>query len=246
MRDDPASAQFRYPCLELVNLPVWQHRGARSMNLLLVDDHALFREGLSLLLSKLSPGIVIHEAVSVEAAVNECEANTFRMALLDLGLTATSGFETLDTFRSRITDVPVVVLSGDQDPQLIKASIARGAVGFVPKAYTADMMIAALQFILAGGIYLPACVLETEASVVNRPGASTAEVPPNLYSRLSPRQQEVARYLLQGLSNKTIARRLNISEGTIKAHVSSIFQIVGARNRVEAVMIAAKGGFSVM
>src|SRR6516165_3290808 len=215
------------------------------MNLLLIDDHALFREGLTLLLSKLSPGIVIHEADSVEGAVDECRDITFRMALLDLHLAATSGHETLDAFRTRIPDVPVVVLSGDQDPQLIKASIARVAVGFVPKSYTSDMMIAALQFILAGGIYLPACVLDTEVNGAHRPGTLTPEAS-NLYSKLSPRQQEVARYLLQGLSNKTIARRLNISEGTIKAHVSSIFQIVGARNRVEAVLIAAKGGFSVM
>ncbi len=215
------------------------------MNLLLVDDHALFREGLGLLLSKLSPGIVIHEADSVDAAVEECKGNSFRMALLDLGLTATSGLETLDSLRTRVADVPVVVLSGDQDPQLIKASIARGAVGFVPKSYTSDMMIAALKFILAGGVYLPACVLETEASVLDRPGSSGADIS-NLFLRLSPRQQEVARCLLQGLSNKTIARRMNISEGTIKAHVSSIFQVIGARNRVEAVIIAAKGGFSVM
>jgi len=216
------------------------------MNLLLIDDHALFREGLGLLLSKLSPGIVVREADSVEGAVEECRTMSFRMALLDLHLTATSGLDTLDAFRSRITDVPVVVLSGDQDPQLIKASIARSAVGFVPKSYTSDMMIAALQFILAGGVYLPACVLETDGSAAPAPGEALAAEAPNRYSRLSPRQQEVARYLLQGLSNKTIARRLNISEGTIKAHVSSIFQIVGARNRVEAVMIAAKGGFSVM
>jgi len=208
------------------------------MNLLLIDDHALFREGLGLLLSKLSPGIVIHEADSVEAAVDECQTTSFRMALLDLHLAATSGLETLDAFRTRIPDVPVVVLSGDQDPQLIKTSIARSAVGFVPKSYTSDMMIAALQFILAGGVYLPACVLDTDGTSAPASGAAPVEVP-NLYSRF-------ARYLLQGLSNKTIARRLNISEGTIKAHVSSIFQIVGARNRVEAVMIAAKGGFSVM
>src|SRR6516162_5196325 len=215
------------------------------MNLLLIDDHALFREGVTLLLSKLSPGIVIHEADSIEAAVDECRGTSFRMALLDLHLAATSGLETLDAFRTRIPDVPVVVLSGDQDPQLIKTSIARSAVGFVPKSYTSDMMIAALQFILAGGVYLPACVLDTDGTSAPASGAAPVEVP-NLYSRLSPRQQEVARYLLQGLSNKTIARRLNISEGTIKAHVSSIFQIVGARNRVEAVMIAARGGFAVM
>jgi len=215
------------------------------MNVLLVDDHALFREGLSLLLSKLSPGIVIHESESVEAAVETCKSTNFRMALLDLGLTATSGLDSLESFRSQATDVPVVVLSGDQDPELIKASIARGAVGFVPKSYTSDMMIAALKFILAGGIYLPACVLEVDTTAVERPSAAAADAP-NMYARLSPRQQEVARFLLQGLSNKTIARRLNISEGTIKAHVSSIFQVIGARNRVEAVMIAAKGGFSVM
>jgi DNA-binding NarL/FixJ family response regulator len=215
------------------------------MNLLLIDDHALFREGLSLLLSKLSPGILIHEADSVEAAVEECSRVSFRMALLDLGLRATSGLETLDSFRGQVTEVPVVVLSGEQDPQLIKASIARSAVGFVPKSYTSDMMIAALQFILAGGIYLPSCVLESEHEVEGQRNSQGTEAR-NRYARLSPRQQDVARYLLQGLSNKTIARRLNISEGTIKAHVSSIFQIVGARNRVEAVMIAAKGGFPVM
>jgi two-component system, NarL family, nitrate/nitrite response regulator NarL len=213
------------------------------MNLLLIDDHALFREGLSLLLSKLSPGIVIHEADSVEAAVEECSRVSFRMALLDLGLRATSGLETLDSFRGQVTEVPVVVLSGEQDPQLIKASIVRSAVGFVPKSYTSDMMIAALQFILAGGIYLPSCVLQSEHDIEGQRSSQEARNP---YARLSPRQQDVARYLLQGLSNKTIARRLNISEGTIKAHVSSIFQIVGARNRVEAVMIAAKGAFPVM
>jgi DNA-binding NarL/FixJ family response regulator len=217
------------------------------MNLLLVDDHALFREGLSLLLEKLSPGIVIHEADSVDTAVEECRGTQFRMALLDLGLSETAGLETLETFRSQVTDVPVVVLSGEDDPQLIKASIARSAVGFVPKSYTADLMIAALQFILAGGIYLPACVLKAEDNVADRPSPTPAPAAaPNYFLRLSPREQEVVRYLLQGLGNKTIARRLNVSEGTIKAHASSIFRIIGVRNRVEAVIMAAKGGITVM
>jgi DNA-binding NarL/FixJ family response regulator len=217
------------------------------MNLLLVDDHALFREGLTLLLEKLSPGIVIHEADSVETAVEECRNTQFRMALLDLGLSATAGLETLDAFRNQVTDVPVVVLSGEDDPHLIKASIVKNAVGFVPKSYTADLMIAALQFILAGGIYLPACVLNTEDNLADRPNpAPTPAEPSNFFLRLSPREQEVTRWLLQGLSNKTIARRLNVAEGTIKAHVSSILRIIGARNRVEAVMMAAKGGLTVM
>jgi len=204
------------------------------MNLLLVDDHALFREGLRALLANISPGLVIHESASVETAVDECRQSEFRMVLLDLRLESTDGLESLETFRNSVPDVPVVVLSGDQEPRLIKAAIDRGATGFVPKSHTSDQMIAALRLVLSGGIYLPPHVLHEDAS------------PQDTFGRLSPRQQSVARLLLQGCSNKVIARHLSLSEGTVKAHVSAIFQIIGARNRVEAVMIAARSGIKVM
>jgi two-component system, NarL family, nitrate/nitrite response regulator NarL len=211
------------------------------MNLLLVDDHALFREGLRTLLLKISPDVTICEAASLEGAIDECKATQFRMVLLDLGLSNSDGLDTLDAFRSSVPNVPVIVLSGDEEPQHIRAAIDRGAVGYVPKSHTADLMIAALRFVLSGGIYLPPSALDDDFGLAPSRGAGASA-----FSRLSPRQQQVAQLLLQGQSNKAIARKLGLSEGTVKAHVSAIYQIVGARNRVEAVTLAAKSGIAIM
>src|SRR5262245_41281522 len=210
------------------------------MKLLLLDDHALFREGLRALLLNISPEMTIHEAASVAGAIDECRSTQFRMVLLDLGLTNSDGLDTLDTFRAGVPNVPVIVLSGDQEPQRIRAAIDRGAVGYVPKSHTADLMIAALRFVLSGGIYLPPSRLEDEVESPS-PAASA-----QAFARLSPRQQQVAHLLLQGQPNKVIARKLGLSEGTVKAHVSAIYQIIGARNRVEAVTLAAKSRIAVM
>lgn len=209
------------------------------MKLLLVDDHALFREGLRMLLANISPGIEIDEAESIPAAVANCQRTPYRMVLLDLGLSATAGLDTLAEFRAAVPEVPVVVLSGNHEPRVIRSAIEQGAVGFVPKSYTSELMINALQFVLAGGIYLPPRVLESDAGQVESVGRS-------VFERLSARQREIVDMLLQGAANKVIARRLDISEGTVKAHVSAIFQIIGARNRIDAVLIAARLGVKVI
>lgn len=213
------------------------------MNLLLVDDHALFREGLRALLLKISPELTVYEAASVEGAIDECRSTEFRMVLLDLHLSRSEGLETLDSFRSSVPDVPVVVLSGGEEPRRIRAAIERGAVGYVPKSHSSDLMIAALRLVLSGGVYLPPIVLDGPADIAR---ATTDAAVPQPFARLSPRQHQVAQLLLQGQPNKVIARQLGLSEGTIKAHVSAIYQIIGAKNRVEAVTLAAKSRIAVM
>jgi DNA-binding NarL/FixJ family response regulator len=125
------------------------------MNLLLVDDHALFREGLCALLAGISPGVNLREAACVKGAIAECTATRFQMVLLDLGLDTTDGLGTLEAFRAAVPEVPVIVLSSEENPRYIKGAIDLGAVGFIPKAHTSKLMIAALRFVLAGGIYLP-------------------------------------------------------------------------------------------
>lgn len=212
------------------------------MKLLLVDDHALFREGLRTLLLKISPEVTIYEAATVDAAVDECRSTQFRMVLLDLQLSRSEGMETLDSFRGSVPDVPVVVLSGSEEPQRIRAAIERGAVGYVPKSHTSELMIAALRLVLSGGVYLPPNLLEPSVDLARATDATGAQP----FARLSPRQHEVAQLLLQGQPNKVIARQLGLSEGTIKAHVSAIYQIIGAKNRLEAVTLAAKSGIAVM
>ena len=209
----------------------------RNMNLLLVDDHALFREALRALLGKVSPEVTVFEAASVQAAIDECSVTSFRMVMLDLGLAQSDGIDTLEQFRAGAPEVPVVVLSGDQDAALIRDAIECGAAGYIPKSHTSEQMIGALRFVVAGGVYLPPEVLLPA-------GRSATDI--GRFALLSPRQQQVARLLLQGQANKAIARELALSEGTVKAHVSAIYQIIGARNRVDAVTLAAKHGFIVM
>ncbi len=207
------------------------------MNLLLVDDHALFREALRALLGQVSPEVIVFEAASVQAAIDACGSTAFRMVMLDLGLAQSDGIATLQQFRSACPDVPVVVLSGDQDAALIRDAIEQGAAGYIPKSHTSEQMIGALRFVVAGGVYLPPEVLQPS----ERPAADIGR-----FALLSPRQQQVARLLLQGQPNKSIACELALSEGTVKAHVSAIYQIIGARNRVDAVTLAARHGFIVM
>jgi len=103
------------------------------MNLLLVDDHALFREGLRALLAGISPGVNLREAACVKGAIAECTTTRFQMVLLDLGLATTDGLGTLEAFRVAIPEVPVIVLSGEENPRYIKGAIDLGAVGFIPR-----------------------------------------------------------------------------------------------------------------
>lgn len=215
------------------------------MNLLVVDDHALFREGLRSLLGNISPGVAINEAASIEGAIDECGTTEFRMVLLDLGLSTTTGLGTLRAFRSAVPNVPVIVLSGDQEPRHIRAAIDLGAVGFIPKSHTSELMIAALRFVLAGGIYLPPNLLYEDPDVAGSEAVNAANVSA-AFARLSERQADVATRLLQGKSNKVIARELKISEGTVKSHVWAVFQIIGAKTRVEAVIIASRCGIKVL
>lgn len=207
------------------------------MNLLLVDDHALFREALRALLGIVSPEMQVHEAASVPAAIDESTRTQFRMVLLDLGLMHSDGMATLQQFRNGCPEVPVIVLSGEQDAGLIRDTIEQGAAGYIPKSHTSEQMIGALRLVVNGGVYLPPEVLQP----ADRPATDIGR-----FALLSPRQEQVARLLLQGQSNKSIARELAVSEGTVKAHVSAIYQIIGARNRVDAVTLAARHGFIVM
>jgi two-component system, NarL family, nitrate/nitrite response regulator NarL len=205
-----------------------------GMKLLLVDDHTMFRDGLRLLLPALRPDVLVEVAATLNDAVTRCHLDDFRVVLLDLGLADSKGPETLIRFREGAPHVPVVVLSGDESPQHMRACIDAGALGYLPKTLDADGMIKALRFILDGGIYVPAAALQQV----------TTEGPrfPQAFSRLSVRQKEVAQLMLQGLAYKVIADRLRVSEGTVKAHVSAVLQILGVRSRVEAVLYAARDG----
>lgn len=210
------------------------------MNILLVDDHPLFRGGLKFLLGSLDEQIDVSEAGDCEQATAQAGTREFDLVLLDLKMPGLDGLSALAAMRETFPSAPVVVLSGEDDPRIVRAAIEGGAMGYIPKASTPEVMIQALKLVLAKGVYLPPRVLTAPAgadeTVPDRPADEQA------LKGLSPRQMDVLRCVIHGKPNKVIARELDISEGTVKAHLSAVLRALGVRNRTEAVYAAAKMG----
>jgi len=207
------------------------------VRLLLVDDHALFREGLKLLLAGLDPQVRLMEAGDLVQALKLAGDADFDLILLDLKLPGPNGLDALGSLRGATDSVPIVVLSGEDDPAVVRAAIERGAMGFIPKSSTPEVLIQALRLVLARGVYLPPLALGARAAVALPSGAADIKLP-----GITDRQMDVLRCVIQGKPNKVIARDLEISEGTVKLHLSAVFRALGAHNRTEAVYAAAKLG----
>lgn len=207
------------------------------MKLLVVDDHALFREGLKLLLTGLEPQARLQEAGDLVQALKLADGADFDLILLDLKLPGPHGLDALESLRDASAGVPIVVLSGEDDPAVVRAAIERGAMGFIPKSSTPEVLIQALRLVLARGVYLPPLALGARAAVALPAGSAEIKLP-----GITERQMDVLRCVIRGKPNKVIARDLDISEGTVKLHLSAVFRALGAHNRTEAVYAAAKLG----
>lgn len=213
------------------------------MRTLLIDDHAVFTQGLRFLLSDLDETIEFLEATSCEEALETAQGSDINLVLLDFHMSGLDGIEALRAIKERFPSAAIVMLSSEDNPQLIRDSIDNGASGFIPKSSTAQVLIAALRLILAGGIYLPTHALTDVESRVTSPTQSENSAPVEIEG-LSKRQLQVLLKVVQGKANKTVAREMNISEGTVKAHLSAAFRALGVHNRTEAVFAAAKLGLT--
>lgn len=209
------------------------------MKILIVDDHALFRSGMVHLLQSLSPTPEVIESENLcSAQAILSTVSDIDLVLLDLKLTDSVGVDSLLTLRKQAADTTIVVLSGEQDPAVIHQCIDNGAMGFITKSTTHDELLIAIRRIVAGGVYLPMDIMNNERVVQSARERSDVA----LLASLSDRQREVLAYLLQGKPNKTISNNMDISQNTVKAHLSAIFRTLGARNRTEAVYFAARAG----
>lgn len=201
------------------------------MHILIVDDHPLFREGLKTLLAALEPGVRVSDAGSVAEAVALKGDDAPDLVLLDMNLPGTSRLDALRQVKAAHEGAAVVVVSGDENPLLIRSAVDAGAAGYIPKSTDASLTIQALRLVLANGIYLPRAALT--ASGAN--GASTSQPSSAAGSpEFSERQLTVLKCLLQGKANKVIARELGIAEGTVKAHLWAIYQALGVNSRAQA------------
>lgn len=213
------------------------------LNLLLVDDHELFRAGVKLLLPELDTQLRFAEAADLASALLLAGNDPFDVVLLDLQLPDSNGVDTLLRLHEAFEAAAIVVLSGEDDPHLIRQIIEAGAAGFIPKSSTQKVMLAALRLVLAGGTYLPPHVLSSNG---NEPVSSARLIPEGPLAQLTERQIESLRRAMQGKPNKVIAREMFISEATVKAHLATAFRVLGVKNRTEAVFAAARAGLSVI
>jgi DNA-binding NarL/FixJ family response regulator len=209
------------------------------MKLLTIDDHALFRQGLKFLLTDLQNDLECIEAESLAEALALEDKKSIEFILLDYHLRDSEGEESLKRISEAFENAVIVVLSGEENPQLIRSIIDHGAAGFIPKSSTQDILIAALKLILAGGVYIPAVAVNAAPLAADASSATTESLEEGI-NTLSQRQLEVLRRAVQGKSNKVIARELFIAEGTVKAHLSAAFRALGVSNRTEAVYAASR------
>jgi DNA-binding NarL/FixJ family response regulator len=210
------------------------------MKILIVDDHSLFREGLKLLLIQLNPKIQTVEASDLPSALSASQQHLdLDLVLFDLGLPGVSGMPALAEFRRLNEGLPVVVLSGTADRDTVMEALECGAMGFVPKTTTAQVLNSALKTVLLGGIHLPSTVLN-DGYITTTPCRPASRCLSELM--LTARQREVFKLILQGRSNKVIARDLGVTESTIKSHVKPILKALNVTSRVGAIVEVGRLG----
>lgn len=212
------------------------------MRILVVDDHTLFRDAVALVLRQLAQDLtLIHAATAGEALAATKHYQQLDLILLDLALPGGGGLSVMDALRESDATVPIVVVSASDRTSDVRDALDAGASGYIPKTLSGHEMLAALGQILDGDIFVPAALL----AQIQDPTDEEDEVAPehgDEGARLTSRQLEILRLMAQGLPNKGIAKQLELTEGTVKLHVSAVLRTLGTRNRTEAVMLAQQHG----
>lgn len=187
------------------------------MKILIADDHGLFRAGLEGVLAGFVGSQAPLHAATVDEAMRRLERDDFDLVLLDLFMPGMDGVDGLERLRRCAPTAPIVVISASDSPRHADAALSAGAVGYIAKSASPSRLLEALRAVVEQGEICVVGVDETRAA--------------DPLARLTPRQQDIARCVALGLSNRDIAARCAISEGTVKLHVSSILKALGLKNR---------------
>ena len=214
--------------------------------IMVADDHALVRGGLVQLVRLVEENVEIIESNDFNHTLELlAEGKAIDLLLLDLLMPGMNGMEGIKHICKKWPDVPVIVVSVRENIAAIRNALAAGAVGYIPKTSSPDVMMSAIKLVLSGGVYVPPHVLglseQVDDSIENQSGTDTNDLLPNQgYSKLTQRQQEVLDLMALGKSNKEIADALGLTTGTVKMHSSRIFKSLNVQNRTEAVAKFAK------
>ena len=186
------------------------------MRLLLADDHGLFRDSMAVWLKQLDENLIIDFADSLNSVKNNLQQNNYDLVMMDLGMPGMQGAVSIKQICSQLGNTPVLVVSADENPLAIRSCIDAGASGYVTKSSPGDTILLAARQVLSGARYLP----------INIDSADTIDI--------SDKQKQILAHLAEGLSNKEIAEKMCLSEGTIKQYVTTLLRRLGVDNRMQA------------
>lgn len=203
------------------------------MKILILDDHPLFSRALKQIVQN------IHEVQTVDLATNVDEAlsyfnlgNSYDLLLVDIGLPGLDGFSFMSWLRTNLILTPVIVISASNDPDIAKISLQKGAKGFIHKSEDINIIIQGIKQVKQGHTF-------TSTNFSNQPSTTNSKTPAEQFG-ITPRQLNILQLLEQGDSNKEIARKLNISDSTVKKHISNIFSLLCVQNRTALVLEAQR------
>ena len=215
------------------------------MKFLVVDDHALIRDAMRGVLKELEGGATVLEAASARQAMDLIPQHPdLALILLDLQLPDRDGIEAMGELRELYPAISVVMLSAFNDRDNVVKALDNGALGFIPKTDSREILLGALRLILAGGIYIPPEILTLGPAMTAASDSTTpAKRPSPAELGLTARQVDVLALMMEGKNNKLICRALELAEPTVKNHVSAILKALGVTNRTEAVLAVAALGW---
>jgi len=197
------------------------------MQVVIADDHPLFRTALSHAVSKVWPEAGIVEASSAAIAREALATGPVEALLLDLHMEDSNGLSVLMDLRQDYPALPVTIVSASEEPRVIAAARQLGAAAFIPKSSSLDIMRDALSAVREGDGWFPETTADDDQDLTQ-------------IASLTPAQRRILSSMREGLLNKQIAYDLDISEATVKAHITAIFRKLGVNNRTQAVLLAAK------
>jgi len=210
------------------------------MKVVLIDDHALFREGVEGLLRRR--GVEVTACAGARQGILRVAEIKPDVVMVDLKMPDMDGIEVLQAIKQQDSSTPVLVLTTSDDARDLRDCLQHEANGYLLKDMEPDDLVAALRKVMAGQLVVAPELATTLASIIQNRNADGDDEEKSIFSCLSPREYEILGHLTEGQSNKVIARELGIADGTVKLHVKSILKKLGLHSRVEAAVLAANEG----
>lgn len=202
------------------------------MRIILADDHVMIREGLRPFVERIAADAIVQEAGSFPDVLELLKDGPADLVILDLKMPGMNGYQGLVTLRQMFPQMRCVMLSAMADRDHVLEAIRLGADGFIPKHLSGATMVSALQLVLSGERFIPAMLLDKNSESGAEAGDGS-----DLIGRLTPRERDILRLLREGLANKVIANRLEVSEVTVKSHLGNVFRKLGVQNRLQAMRL---------